>query len=180
VMSLRALVTRPRQESESLASALASRGIEALIEPLMAIHFHAPQGFDLGGAQAVLCTSANGVRALAMATNDRDVPLFAVGDATASWARSEGFIFVESAAGDVGDLTRLAAARLKPDEGRLLQIAGDTVAGNLVEALRERGFTIERRTLYEARPVAPSASASARIAGTSTALRWPRSAATSS
>jgi uroporphyrinogen-III synthase len=154
VKGLRALVTRPRQESGSLAAALASRGIDALIEPLMAIHFCPPQEFDLGGTQAVLCTSANGVRALALATGDRGVPLFAVGDATASQARSAGFISIESAAGDVGDLVGLAAARLKPDQGRLLHVAGATVAGNLVEALRERGFTIERRVLYEARPVA--------------------------
>jgi uroporphyrinogen-III synthase len=154
VKELQALVTRPRQEAESLAVALASRGVGALIEPLMDIHFRAPHGFDLGGVQAVLCTSANGVRALALATNDRAVPLFAVGDATASRARSEGFISVESAAGDVGDLVRLAAARLKPEQGRLLHVAGDTVAGNLVEALRERGFMIERGVLYEAQPVA--------------------------
>lgn len=150
---LRALVTRPRHEAESLAAALASRGIDALIEPLMAIHFCSARGFDLAGVQAVLCTSANGVRALALATEDRAVPVFAVGDATASRARAAGFISVESAGGDVGDLARLAGARLQPEQGRLLHVAGDTVAGNLAEALREQGFTIERRVLYQARPV---------------------------
>src|SRR5437764_15138365 len=39
---LRALVTRPREEAESLIPALATRGIGALIEPLMEIHYQAP------------------------------------------------------------------------------------------------------------------------------------------
>jgi uroporphyrinogen-III synthase len=151
---LRALVTRPRQESESLAVALAERGIGALIEPLMDILFSSPGGCDLAGVQAVLCTSANGVRALALATDKRRVPLLAVGDTTASRARSEGFTAVESAGGDAGDLVRLAAARLKPAEGRLLHVAGDVVAGNLAEALCDLGFRVERSILYEARPVA--------------------------
>src|SRR5437879_1421718 len=65
---LRVLVTRPFEESESLAAALASRGVAALVEPLIQIRFSAPQALDLAGVQAVLFTSANGVRALARAT----------------------------------------------------------------------------------------------------------------
>jgi uroporphyrinogen-III synthase len=151
---LRALVTRPREESETLAAALVARGVEAVIEPLMQVYFRAPEAFDLAGVQAILCTSANGVRALALATGKRGVPLYAVGDATASRARGEGFTAVESAAGDVGDLTRLAAARLTPKGGRLLHVTGDVVAGNLAGGLRELGFIVERSVLYEARPVA--------------------------
>ena len=65
---LRALVTRPREEAESLTAALATRGVEALVEPLIEIHYQAPEALDLGGVQAILCTSANGVRALARAS----------------------------------------------------------------------------------------------------------------
>ena len=153
-LTMRALVTRPRGESEALAAALATRGIDAVVEPLMQVHFRAPSAFDLAGAQAVLCTSANGVRALARASGERRVPLFAVGDATASRAHAEGFTAVESAGGNVDDLVRLTAARVRPQDGPLLHVAGDIVAGDLVGALRARGFTIERSVLYEARPVA--------------------------
>src|SRR6202007_975627 len=113
----RALVTRPREEAENLMAALASRTIEALVEPLMEIHWQAPEALDMDGVQAILCTSANGVRALARVSGERRVPLLAVGDATAARARAEGFDRVESAAGDVGDLARLAAAQLRPQEG---------------------------------------------------------------
>lgn len=148
----RALVTRPREESEALAAALATRSIEAIVEPLMQVHYHEPAPLDLAGVQAILCTSPNGVRALARATRGRGVLLLAVGNATAMRARSEGFTAVESAGGDVTDLARLAAARLRPQDGPLLHVAGSVVAGDLVEALSDRGFRVERRVLYEAQP----------------------------
>jgi len=153
-VAMRALITRPREESEALAAALAARSIEALVEPLMEVHFLAPATLDLWGVQAILCTSGNGVRAVARASRERGVPLFAVGDATAARARAEGFAAVESAGGDVTDLIRLVAARLRPEEGALLHVAGNVVAGDLAAALSERGFTVERNILYEARPVA--------------------------
>jgi uroporphyrinogen-III synthase len=153
-IAMRALVTRPREESENLSAALATRGIDTVIEPIMDIHYRTPAALDLGGVLAILCTSANGVRALARASGERGVPVFAVGDATASRARAEGFTAVESAGGDVNDLVRLTAERLRPEDGALLHIAGNVVAGDLVGALSARGFTIERSILYEARPVA--------------------------
>ena len=149
---LRALVTRPREEAEALTAALAARGIEAVVESLMQVHYRLPAALDLAGVQAILCTSANGVRALARASEERKMRLLAVGDATAARARAEGFTAVESAGGDVTDLARLAAARLRPQGGTLLHVAGSIVAGDLVEALRERGFRAERRVLYEAQP----------------------------
>jgi len=149
---LRALVTRPREEAEALAAALVARGIEAVVEPLMQVHYRTPAAFELTGVQAILCTSANGVRALARTSKEREVLLLAVGDATAAHARSEGFTAVESAGGDIADLIRLAAARLRPQDGTLLHVAGSVVAGDLVEALGERGFRVTRHVLYEAQP----------------------------
>src|SRR5438067_9042653 len=94
-----ALVTRPRAEAEGLAAALDARGIAALIEPLLDISYRDAPPPDLAGVQAILCTSANGVRALARLSEDRAPPLFAVGEATAARARAEGFARVESAGG---------------------------------------------------------------------------------
>jgi uroporphyrinogen-III synthase len=152
--AFRALVTRPREDAESLVAALATRGVGALVEPLMEIHYQAPEALDVGGVQAILCTSANGVRALARVSAEHRVPLLTVGDATAARAHAEGFDSVESAGGDVGDLARLAAARLRPQDGPLLQVAGNVVAGDLAGLLRARGFAVERRVLYEARAAA--------------------------
>ena len=159
---LRALVTRPLGEAESLAEALAARGIDAIIEPLLEIHYRSEPAPDLAGVQAVLCTSANGVRALARLTGERAVPLFAVGEASAARARAEGFARVESAGGSLADLIGLARDRLRPNEGRLLHVAGSTLAGDLAGALRAEGFAVDRAVLYEARPAAGLSAASVR------------------
>jgi uroporphyrinogen-III synthase len=150
---MRALVTRPREEAEGLEAALATRGVEAIIEPMMQVQFLTAASPDLAGVQAVLCTSANAVRALARVTDERGLPIFAVGDATASRARAEGFATVESAGGAVADLVRLAGERLRPQDGLLLHVAGNVVAGDLVGSLQRHGFAIGRIVLYEAQPV---------------------------
>lgn len=147
---LTALVTRPRAEAGALAAALAERGIDALIEPLIDIRYHDGPCPGFVDVQAVLFTSANGVRALARLTAAREVPVFAVGDATAAQAREEGFAAVESAGGNAADLARLIEARLDPRRGRLIHIAGREVAGDLAGSLRESGFSIDRAVLYEA------------------------------
>src|SRR5690348_13331331 len=102
-----ALVTRPEADAQALAEALAARGVEPVIEPLLQIGFREGAAPDLAGAQALLFTSANGARACAAASPRRDLPVLAVGDATARAARELGYVRVESAGGDVEDLARL-------------------------------------------------------------------------
>jgi uroporphyrinogen-III synthase len=147
----RALVTRPRDEAARLAALLARRGIEVVIEPLIEIADRDEALPDLAGVQAILCTSANGVRALAHASAERGIAIFAVGDATAREARAAGFRKIDSAGGNVDDLARLACRRLRPIDGKLLHVAGSEVAGDLAAALRGSGFAVERAVLYEAR-----------------------------
>ncbi len=149
-MSLRVLLTRPREDSEVLSDLLHGHGIETVIEPMMEI---IPTGIipDFDGVQAVLLTSANGARALADKSTARDVPVFAVGDATAYAAREAGFASVESASSDVRALADLVQARLKPDDGALLHPAGSRVAGDLAGMLNGQGFDVRRAVLYEAR-----------------------------
>ena len=152
-MALSALITRPEEDAQPLADALAARGIATLIEPLLAI---APLpaaaeqlAGDLAGVQAILFTSANGVRAFAALSPRRDIGVLAVGDATATTARAVGFGAVESAGGDVKDLARLVKQRLKPEGGALFHAAGSAVAGDLAQLLAADGFTLRRRMLYE-------------------------------
>jgi uroporphyrinogen-III synthase len=160
---MRALVTRPRAEAEALAALLARRGIETVIEPLIEIAASGAALPDLGGVRAVLCTSANGARALAQASVERNLPVFAVGDATARAARDAGFSRVESAGGDVEDLARLVRLRLRPEGGRLLHIAGSEMAGDLAASLAADGFTVDRMVLYEARAVGSFSPATAEL-----------------
>jgi uroporphyrinogen-III synthase len=159
----RALVTRPRAEAESLAAELARRGLVAVVEPLIEIAESGLSLPELAEVQAILCTSANGVRALARATGERALPLFAVGDATAAAARAEHFRHVERAGGDVADLALLIRQRLKPQGGTLLHVAGSAVAGDLAGALGAVGYTVERAVLYEARAASALTPATAQM-----------------
>jgi uroporphyrinogen-III synthase len=150
---MRFLVTRPSEDAAETARLLEARGIEPLVEPLLAIRPLPDAALPLDGAQALLLTSANGVRALAGATDRRDLRMFAVGDQTAAAARGAGFQTVESAGGDVTDLARLIGERLDPKAGALVHVAGSAQAGDLAGALQPQGFEVRRAVLYEARPV---------------------------
>ncbi len=168
----RLLLTRPHQDSVALAEELARYGIESLIEPTMTIRIEDDTRLDLSGAQAILLTSANGARALAAASPDEEarlLPVLAVGCVTAQAARDAGFRSVVKADGDVDALATLATARLDPDSGRLVHVAGRVSTGDLAPRLRAAGFEAERVALYDA--VASRAlSASAREALESQAL----------
>jgi uroporphyrinogen-III synthase len=155
-MTGRILITRPEEDAKPLADALRSRGIATVIEPLLAIRTlpeaAAPLAEDLAGVQAILFTSANGVRAFAELSHRRDIGVLAVGDATADAARKAGFTAVESAGGDVNALAKLVQQRLQPEAGPLFHAAGSAVAGDLARLLAEAGFTLRRRMLYESKP----------------------------
>lgn len=147
------IITRPELDAAETARRVTELGHEAVIAPLMTVHMTPGPPLDFAGVQALLLTSANGARALAdrMGGHIPDLSVLCVGDATARAAQAAGLANVESAGGDVDDLARLAAARLRPEDGDLLHVAGTKVAGDLAGALGADGFTCRREVLYEAR-----------------------------
>ena len=161
------LVTRPRPDADALVQALAGRGVDTVAAPLLEIVLQDGPAPDLVGVQALLVTSANGVRAFAARSALRIHPLFAVGDATAAAARAAGFRDVKSAGGNVGDLAALAIRQLDPMAGDLLHVAGTDVAGDLAGELAAAGFTLRRAVLYatHAATAMPEAAATALRAG---------------
>ena len=150
-MTLRILVTRPREDAAPLADALAELGIKPVLDPLMCIEFIDGPPLDLDGVQALLVTSANGVRAFSNRDPRRHLSVFAVGDATARAAHLAGFADVSSASGDVAALAALVHDRLDADGGALLHVAGSRLAGDLAGMLAENGFTYRREVLYGGR-----------------------------
>jgi uroporphyrinogen-III synthase len=147
---MRILITRPRDDAMRLAQRLTAAGHDVLCEPMLEIRFLVGAELDLTGAQAILFTSANGVRAFAAASPRRDMAVFAVGDSTAAAARDAGFGDVESAGGAVDDLARLVRERLRPEDGPVLHVSGRDVAGDLSGRLSQAGFTVRRAVLYAA------------------------------
>jgi len=161
-MRPRILLTRPREDSAALADLLEAKGYRTAIEPMLVIEPVAVPP-DPTAFQAVIATSANGVRALSAATGGRGVPLFAVGPATAQAAREAGFISIESAAGESHALARLVAERLDPRNGPLLHVSGEDVAGDLAGSLSAQGFAVERSVLYRARAATALSARTARL-----------------
>jgi uroporphyrinogen-III synthase len=182
---MKALVTRPVEDAAPLVRALQARGIAAVVAPLLTIVKEAEAARRITdaliGAQAVLFTSANGARVFAAASARRELPAFAVGDASAAAARIAGFRSVASAGGDVADLAQLVAARLAPQHGALVHVAGSEVAGDLAGDLAAAGFSVRRAVVYAAIPaeaLAPEAAAALGSGEVALALFFsPRTAA---
>ena len=150
---MRVMITRPEVDGAPLAAALQARGALSVMVPLMTIEHRPGPPLDLSFVQALLVTSANGVRAFAARNPQRDLIVCAVGQATAWAARDAGFVRIATAAGDVDTLAEMVRRALDPAAGALLHVAGSTVAGDLAAVLREAGFSCRREVVYEARRV---------------------------
>ena len=98
--------------------------------------------------QALVLTSANAAPALSAPA--RQLPVFAVGDATARAAERAGCGEVMSAQGAGADLARLIARRCRPEHGALLHLSGENVRPGLAEELAAAGFDLRRRMVYRA------------------------------
>lgn len=149
---MRILVTRPRDDAEAFAARLHALGHTTIIEPVIDVVFRDGAPLDLTGVQALAFTSANGVRAAARRTVVRNVPVVAVGPATAAEATAAGFASVSQSSGDgVAGLTDHIRASLKPAAGMVLHATGTVTAGDLRAALKPAGFEVRIAQLYEAR-----------------------------
>ncbi len=149
---MRLIITRPEPDASRTAEALRALAHEALIVPLLTIIYDDKVTYADLKPQALLITSANGLRAFANNDPRRDIPVFCVGSASAAEAKVHGFSCVRAAEGDVASLTALVAT-LNPQEGLLLHIAGTVVSGKLAESLSDLGFQVVRRVAYQAKAV---------------------------
>src|SRR6187397_1411942 len=153
------LVTRPHPDDEATAGALRARGFEVLQAPMLRfepVPFHDDADARYG---AIIVTSANALRAIAShlaGSRLLKLPLFAVGEHTASAARDAGFAEVIAAKGDAGALRDLVLAAVKSKQlkkaSTLLYLAGADLARDLSGELGEKGFTVVTHTTYRMVP----------------------------
>ena len=149
--ALRLLVTRPEPDALRTAGALRDRRHQVLLAPLL--HFAPVANADLGAGPwaGLLMSSANAARAMVRHPGLRDLrplPVLAVGDRSAEAARAAGFANVTSAAGDAGDLTRIAAGQFGGTGARLLYLAGEDRAADLEAALRAHDIAVDTVVIY--------------------------------
>ena len=119
-------ITRARPAAEATAARVTALGFESLVDPLLAVEA-LDADIDLAQAKALAFTSGNGVEAFARLSDERALPVFAVGRATAQAAKAAGFISVASADGDVEALCR--SAKVKKE--LLAQLTATAKAGGL-------------------------------------------------
>src|SRR6266852_5287477 len=160
------LVTRPHPDDEATAAALRAKGFEVMLAPMLRfepVAFHDDEDARYG---AVIVTSANALRGIAPHLQDSrlqgsrllKLPLFAVGEHTASAAHRAGFENVIPANGDAASLRDSVLAGVKAKElkkaSTLLYLAGADLARDLAGELGERGFSVVTHTTYRMNPVA--------------------------
>jgi uroporphyrinogen-III synthase len=154
------LVTRPHPDDETTAAGLRARGFEVFLAPMLRFEpaaFHQDADADYG---AVIVTSANALRGIEpqlKASRLLKLPLFAVGEHTATAASDIGFERVISAEGDAASLRDLVVASVKvkalKKTSPLLYLAGADLARDLAGELGERGFTVVTQTTYRMIPI---------------------------
>jgi uroporphyrinogen-III synthase len=150
---MRLLVTRPEPDNARTAAALRALGHEVMLAPLLQIAPLPDAVLGAGPFAAILLTSANAARAIAMHPRIGELrrsPVLAVGRTSAAAARAAGFANVDSVAGDAGDLARHVATRMQGTPLPLLYLAGEDRARDLAAALAEHGLTVRTVVVYRA------------------------------
>ncbi len=149
---MRVWVTRAQPQAAATAERLVQRGHEPVVQPLIETQAVAVTLDDLGGAGALAFTSQTAIEAFGLQgliPTVADLPVFAVGDATAEAAHRAGFRQVQSAAGTVTDLAALILSAPPSWSGDLVHLSARQPAGDLTGLLEKGGCAARRVTLYE-------------------------------
>jgi len=148
----RVLVLRPEPGASATAEALRARGHEPVIFPIGEVVPLAVHDVDASRLTAVAATSANGVRhaPAPLIAELRDFPFFAVGEATASAARTAGFRRIRAADGDGQALARLVLQNLGAGD-RLLYLCGHVRRSEFEQACASAAAGIVVAETYDMR-----------------------------
>jgi uroporphyrinogen-III synthase len=151
------IITRPEEDAKSLAATLSKQGFDCIIDPMLTIRpLHNNQS-ALEQAlnkepQAILIASRHAIRTLAQMTDERHIPVIAVGQATADCAKSLAFNVVHMAGSASQALVAYALKHCAPERGALLYARGVEVTSDIAVALAQGSFAVDSVILYEAKP----------------------------
>jgi uroporphyrinogen-III synthase len=149
---MRIWVTRAQPQAAATAERLKAMGHEPVVLPVIETRPLAFSIEDFADACALAVTSQAAIAAIdPLVPKLCAMPVYAVGDATATAARDAGFETVYSAAGKVGDLVALILA--SPSPGLILHASAREPAGDLVGALNQAGRPARRLAIYETLPL---------------------------
>lgn len=149
---MRVWVTRAQPQAAATAARLVQRGHEPVVQPLIETRIVPVALNGLTGAGALAFTSQTAIDAAisqGLIPALANLPVFAVGDATADAAQRAGFKQVQSAGGAVSDLAALILSNLASWQGDLIHLSARQPAGDLTGLLVRGGCSACRVTLYE-------------------------------
>lgn len=149
-------ITRAEPGASETAERVTAHGHKAVVAPLLAVERLPNPQLVLHDVRAIAFTSANGVRAFAAASPERDFRVFCVGAATAVEAKAVGFRSVLAGDGDVAALAqRISTRAIELRGGVVLHPGAAHPAGDLVGALERAGIQARSVPLYDSMPVQP-------------------------
>jgi uroporphyrinogen-III synthase len=132
------LVTRPEEDAQRTAAALAARGHQVECLPLLQIEVILNVDLPAGPWSGLVLTSANALAAIdPHRATLLSLPVFAVGRRTAAAARAAGFTEVTEAGGNLQELVKCLRARAPTRHAGhpLLYLAGEERSGDLAAEL---------------------------------------------
>jgi uroporphyrinogen-III synthase len=151
--TVRLLLTRPEPDVQRTAAALRALGHEVVVAPMLRIEPIADASFGTGARAALIMTSANAARAIAVHPRVQELlalTVFAVGRRTADAARIVGFTDVHSADADAAALARLTIEQIGRANAPLLYLAGEDRTGEIERALATHGLKVQTVVIYRA------------------------------
>lgn len=166
------LITRAEPGASETAARVGALGGAPIVSPTLAFKSLDQSLSATANTYAGLVfTSANGVRAFAAVSDNRDLRAWCVGPATARAAREHGFEQVRESSGNAIDLAHYIADDGPSETLPLLHVANAAAKGDLKAKLVDLGFSVEFAPLYEMVPAdAFSAEALAAITADAPAL----------
>lgn len=173
------IVTRPEEDCSPLKAKLEALGHGVILMPLLRIVPRKPVFIRKLAYQAIVATSANGIRALTGHENLKSIRMLTVGPQSKKAAQDAGFTKVEAHGGDLNGLVAHIARTLKPADGPLLYLSGNETAGDLEGQLKTAGFDCWRSIVYDAvqaKDAGPAESALRARTADAVLLYSPRSA----
>ena len=147
------LLTRPLEDSHELILKFQKLGHNVSHMPLIKIEKKNHEKINFSDYKGIVFTSSNSIKFLDTKLIDKKINCFCVGSITEKKARSNGFLNVYSADGNVRNLKELILQNYNYSEGKLLYFSGETISSNLDKELISEGYSIKRIINYVAEPI---------------------------
>ena len=147
------LLTRPLEDSHELILRFKKLGHDISHLPLIKIEKKDHEKLNFSDYKGIIFTSSNSINFLDTKLIDKNINCFCVGSATEKKARSNGFLNVCSANGNVSNLKELILQNYNSSDGKLLYVSGEIISTNLDKELISEGYSIKRIINYVAKPI---------------------------